>query len=185
VRNDACPLNFNAPSLGGEAIRAHKSIKGYMEDLPAVGSTVCEAGEYYRKHNPLIDFSDTPPQSVVPYSQIGADLASNHYPTIAFVVPNVLNDMHDRSIAVGDAWLASNLPPIIDFNAKHNGLLILTWDEDDRGSHNHIATIAVGPMLRAGNDDQRIDHYSVLRTITDLFRLPPLDQAAPIAQLVH
>lgn len=185
LKSDACPVNFKGPSLGGETVAAHKSIKGYMEDIPAVGSPVCAAGEYVRKHNPLIDFADTPASSSVPYSQIAADLSSNRYPTIAFVVPNVIHDMHDGTIAMGDAWLASNLPSIVAFDATHKGLLILTWDEDHHDADNHIVTIAVGPTVRAGQNAQPINHYSLLSTITDLFGLQPLENTSPISELTR
>jgi len=185
LKSDACPVNFKAPSLGGEILSAHKSIKGYMEDLPAVGSPVCAAGEYARKHNPLIDFAETLATSSVPYPQIAADLNANRYPAIAFVVPNLLHDMHDGTIAMGDAWLASNLPAILSFDAAHKGLLILTWDEDDQGADNHIVTIAAGPMVRVGQSDQPINHYSVLSTVTDLFGLQPLENVSPISELTR
>ena len=185
LTSDACPVTFNSPSLGGRAAAAHKSIKGYMEDLPAVGASVCEAGEYVRKHNPLIDFADTQASSSVPYSRIAADLASNRYPAIAFVVPNMVHDMHDGTIAMGDAWLARNLPPILSFDAAHKGMLILTWDEDHHDADNHIVTIAVGPMVRTGHSYQPINHYSVVTTVTDLFGLQALDDASPITELTR
>ncbi len=180
IHSDACPLQFSGPSLGGELLRAKKSVKGYMEDLPAVGSPVCSEDAYARKHNPLIDFADTPAQSVVPYSQITSDISANTYPNVAFVVPNLRNDMHDGTIAMGDAWLAANLPPILEYDATHRGLLILTWDEDDNGSDNQIATVAVGPLVIPGRYSQKINHYDVLATVTDLFDLPALSNAPPI-----
>src|ERR1700680_125112 len=185
LRSDACPVNFKSPSLGGEIIAAHNSIKGYMEDIPAVGSPVCAAGEYARKHNPLIDFADTPASSSVPYSLITSDMSLNRYPAIAFVVPNLVHDMHDGTVAMGDAWLASNLPSILAFDATHKGLLILTWDEDDHGADNHIVTIVVGPMVRAAQNNQPINHYSVLSTVTDLFGLQPLENVSPISELTR
>lgn len=185
LHSDACPVNFKGPSLGGEIVAARKSIRGYLEDIPAAGSQVCESGEYVRKHNPLIDFGDTPPASSVPSSQIAADLASNRYPTVAFIVPNLQHDMHDGTIAMGDAWLAANLPPILSFDATHKGLLILTWDEDDHHADNQIVTIAIGPMVQAGQSTEPINHYSVLSTVTDLYGLQPLDNASPIRELTH
>ena len=54
---------------------------------------------------------------------------------------------------------------------SHNSLLVLTWDEDDYSSDNRIATIFVGARVSAGNYGERIDHYSVLRTIEDMYGL--------------
>ena len=43
---------------------------------------------------------------------------------------------------------------------------------------NRIATIIAGAGVQAGISDQRIDHYDVLRTLEDMYGLPPLGQAA-------
>ena len=55
---------------------------------------------------------------------------------------------------------------------------MVTFDEDDGTPANHIATVLVGPMVRRGRYGQVIDHYNVLRTIEDMYRLPPLGLAA-------
>ncbi|MBV8489703.1 MAG: acid phosphatase, partial [Candidatus Eremiobacteraeota bacterium] len=72
-----------------------------------------------------------------------------------------------------------HLPPIIAWDAKNNGLLIVTWDEasPDNGT-NPIATILVGPMVKPNvRSSQRIDHYAVTRTIEDVFALKCTAQA--------
>lgn len=181
VTSDDCPLSFSGSSLGGELIHAGKSVTGYMEGLPSVGWRGCSSGEYWRKHNPLIDFTDTPASDVVPFSELTGDLSAG-YPSLAFIVPNELNDMHDGTIAEGDAWLAVHIPAIIAYDATHNGLLIVTWDENaDAEPSNQIPTIFIGPMVRPGRYDQSIDHYNVLRTITNDFSLSPLTGASGIS----
>jgi phosphatidylinositol-3-phosphatase len=181
VSSDACPLRFAGSSLGGELIRASRRIRGYMEELPAVGWMGCSYANYWRKHDPLTDFSDTPSSDVVPYSQLSSDITSNTYPSVALVVPNLMHDMHDGTVAMGDAWLAANLPKIISYDASHNGLLVITWDESANDASNWIATIFVGPMVRPGRYGQSINHYSVLRTVTDEFRLTRLNPTAGIS----
>ena len=99
-------------------------------------------------------------------------------PTVAFVIPNLMNDMHDGTIAAGDAWLQRNMDSYVRWAKTHNALLILTWDEDDGKQDNRIATIMYGPMVKAGTYTQRIDHYGVLRAIEDLYSLPPIGKAA-------
>jgi acid phosphatase len=37
--------------------------------------------------------------------------------------------------------------------------------------------------VRAGTSDQRVDHYGVLRTVEDLYGLPPLGGTAAAAPL--
>ena len=177
VSSDDCPLTFSAPNLGQELVAAGKTFRGYSESMPRDGYTGCDANAYARKHNPWVSFTNVPKSSNLVYRPglvPGAGMAD-----VTFVVPNLDHDMHDGTTKQGDAWLSKHLPPIVAWNAKHDGLLILTWDEasPDNGT-NPIATILVGPMVRANvRSKQRVDHYSVTRTIEDAFGLPCTAQA--------
>ncbi len=51
-------------------------------------------------------------------------------------------------------------------------------NEDDGAEGNRIPTIFVGPMVRKGVYSQRIDHYTVLRTILEMYALPLLNKSA-------
>jgi len=174
---DGCPeegVPADAPNLASELIAAHLSFAGYSETLPHPGFTGCFAGfakwSYARKHNPWVSFTNVPASSNLPFS------ALPHYqdlPTVAYIVPNQAHDMHSGSVADADSWLQSNVGALIDWSATHNTLVIITWDEDDRGENNRIPTIFVGPMVKSGRDDERIDHYSVLRTLEDIYGLQP------------
>jgi acid phosphatase len=99
-------------------------------------------------------------------------------PTVALLIPDQLSDMHDGSIADGDAWLKENIEPYARWALAHNSLLIVTWDEDDSTGDNRVATMLIGPMVQRGSSAQRIDHYSVLRTIEEMYRLPYLGESA-------
>ena len=177
VTNDSCPQTFSGPNLAAQLLAAGHSFTGYSEDLPSAGSTVCRAGGYARKHNPWVDFPALPASVNQPYSAMPGDPAQ--LPTVSFVVPNLCNDMHDCGVAAGDRWAKAHLPAYVDWARTHNGLLVVTFDEDEGTSGNHIATVLVGPMVKAGTTSaQRIDHYSVLRTIEDMYGLPPIGSAA-------
>ena len=93
-------------------------------------------------------------------------------PTVAFVVPNQLNDMHSGSIATGDDWLKSHIDAYARWAVGHNSLLIVTWDEDDGSTSNSIPTIFYGAHVKVGTATQSITHYDVLRTIEGIFTLP-------------
>src|ERR1700730_12896744 len=60
----------------------------------------------------------------------------------------------------------------------HNSLLIVTFDEDDGRSENHIATIIYGARVRPGQYVERISHYNVLSTLLAMYALPPFAEAA-------
>jgi acid phosphatase len=181
IGDDACPLTFRGPNLAAQLQAAGQTFVGYSEDLPEAGYTGCHAGDYARKHNPWVNFPDLPPTVNQPYSALPADFAA--LPTVSFVVPNLCNDMHDCGVAVGDSWARDHLSGYVTWAQEHNSLLVVTFDEDKGTSANHIATVLVGPMVKAGASDQRIDHYSLLRTLEDMYGLPPLGHAAEAAPL--
>lgn len=173
LSNDACPLSYSAPSLGGQL---GSQFRWYAEDMQGVGNTACWQGAtdadgnslYGRKHVVMFNFTDTPPSDGVPLSQLSLDMALNTVPKVSFISPNQCDDMHDScggsSIAHGDAWLASNLPSIELYAQAHRGLVIVTWDEDDY-LNGQVATFIVGPMVAKGSYSEHIDHYNILATI--------------------
>jgi acid phosphatase len=176
VTDDRCPVDLTGPNLAAQLAEAGRTFVGYSEGLPRPGFTGCSAGDYARKHNPWVDFRDLSASVNQPLTALPEDYAA--LPTVAFVVPNLCNDMHDCGVAAGDAWARDNLTGYVDWAREHDSLLVVTFDEDRGTDANHIATFFVGPMVVAGPSDQRIDHYGVLRTLEDLYGLPPLGNAA-------
>jgi phosphatidylinositol-3-phosphatase len=182
ITDDRCfaPL-ANRPNLGRQLIDAGRTFTGYSEDQPGAGFTGCSAGRYAAKHNPWVHFGDLPPDVNQPFTAFPGDFAT--LPTVAFVVPNLCNDMHDCPVATGDAWARQHLDPYLRWADSHNSLLILTFDENDGRPDNTILTVFAGAGIKPGRYDERVDHYRVLRTIEDLYRLPPLGAAANAAPI--
>ena len=179
VTDDACPQQLGtAPNLARQLLDSGRSFAGYSEDLPSVGFTGCSTpnGRYARKHNPWVDFANIPPSANLPLSALPTDFAA--LPTVAVVIPNLCDDMHDCPVATGDAWAHQHLPAYLDWAHTHNSLLIVTFDEDDDTAANHIPTVFAGPLVRPGDVANHIDHYTILRTIEDMYQLAPLGTAA-------
>jgi hypothetical protein len=153
--------------------------------MPSVGFDGASAGtspaEYRRKHNPWVNWQDPgiplPPNKLpaavnMPYAgYFPAATAYDTLPTLSIVVPNQLDDMHDGTVAQGDAWLQANLGAYAAWCGSHNSLLIVTFDEDDGSASNHIATIFLGASVLPGQYTQTISHYSVLRTLENMYGL--------------
>jgi phosphatidylinositol-3-phosphatase len=181
VKDNVCPVNAgNTPNLGSELLAAGYTFVGFAESLPAVGSTECTAGKYARKHVPWVSFSNIPGSYSLPFSAFPGPENPQNYaslPTVAFVIPNVDNDMHDGSIAQGDAWLYQNLSQYAEWAKANNSLLILTWDEDDNTPRNQIPTVIYGASVRPGTYDEPISHYNVLSTLEQMYGLPKLGYA--------
>jgi hypothetical protein len=174
---------YPGPSLGGELLAAGLSFAGYSEDLPIAGYAGDSFNGYRRDHNPWSDFSDVPVDLSHPFLDFPVQGPFDSLPTVSFVIPNVAHDMHSGPIADGDRWLEANLSPYITWAASHESLFILTWDEDDTVSGNHIPTLLVGPMIHPGTIDQRTDHFGVLRMVEECYGLPPTGAAKSAAPL--
>ena len=166
VTGNTCPLALTAPNLHSTLAQAGQTFIGYAEDLPAVGATDCVAGAYARKHNPWVNWQSSPINTVPPAdNRPFTDFPTDFHtlPTVSMVIPNQLNDMHNgkdpERIERGDQWLRTHLDAYVQWAETHNSLLIVTWDEDNGKSDNHIPTILVGPMVRQGRFGEQVDHY--------------------------
>jgi len=183
--------HFNAPNLVDQLEGAGISWKAYMDGAPSACFTGATYGTTYaKKHNPFVYFDDitgNPARcaKVVPMTRLSTDLTNGALPTFAWITPDLCHDMHDCTVATGDQFLSTLVPPILDALGK-NGVLFLTWDEGTTtagcctyATGGHIATIVAGPGARSGvTSSKAYDHYSILRTIEDAWGLARLANAA-------
>ena len=179
LTSDACPVDAGAaPNLASELLAAGYSFAGYSEDLPAVGSPVCSAGKYARKHVPWANFTNVPAANSLPFPAFNNRSDYVSLPTVSFVIPNLDNDMHDGTITQADTWLFNNVSHYANWAVANNSLLIITFDEDDGGSKNQIPTIIYGGHVKPGSYSAPISHYNVLSTIEEMYGLPKTGLAA-------
>jgi len=193
ITDNSCPHTFTTLNLGHALLEAGLTFAGYSEDLPSVGSLICSVGLYARKHNPWVNWQDSvanglPATANMPLTDFPTEYSE--IPTVNMIMPNQVNDMHNgknpAAIQTGDRWLQEHLDAYVRWAERHNSLLIVTWDEDNKKENNRIVTLFVGPMVQAGRYEQRITHYNVLRTIEDLYGLSHAGasaDAAPITQI--
>ncbi|MEC3976207.1 alkaline phosphatase family protein [Amycolatopsis sp. H20-H5] len=183
VTSDACPNTFDTDNLGQQLIAANLSFTGYSEDLPSDDPTSCGSGGYARKHNPWVNFTNVPAEDNQPFSNFPSDYST--LPTVFWVIPNLCNDMHDCSVSTGDSWLKNNLDGYVQWANEHNSVLITTFDEDDSNGTNQITTLFNGQPVTPGSYDRTIDHYSVLRTVEDMYGLPYAGNAAQATSITN
>ncbi len=176
-----------------ELVSAGKSWKAYLESIPSAGYVGADSLPYVRRHNPFSYFSDVQSSSsqaanMVPFTQFASDLASNTLPQFAFIAPNVDDDAHDGTLAQADAWLQTNIAPLIANPAfQSSGLLIITFDEGDQSDINHgggqVATILIGSKVKPGFRSTTVyQHESTLRLIlasSGVDKFPGLSATAP------
>lgn len=159
------------------------------------------AQDYADRHNPFLYFDDIVGNDarckahVRPASELAGDIAHDALPGFSFITPDTCHDGHDDPCSNGkpgglvsaDRWLNKTVPPLLDYLMSHDGLLIVTFDENGFSDVNdngcctggpggtqsfggHIGLVAVSPRLPAGKVvHTKYDHMSLLRTIEDSF----------------
>jgi acid phosphatase len=198
VSNNNCPAPgtpWAADNFGQACEAAGLTWGAYSENLPSAGATACSyegsasSGLYTRKHAPWTAFSNLDHLNEKPYSQLAVDIAAGALPNLVFVVPNNCHNSHNNTtpgcgVPEADAWLASNVPPLLAAMGPR-GVLILTWDEDDGSAANQILTVFAGPRVIPNYVSPTvITHYTVVRTITELLGLPSFGQFAMAEPLI-
>ena len=179
----------SAASIFGQG----ETWKAYEESMPS-NCHKTDSGEYAVRHNP-------PPYLTrlkgcatfdVPYTQLASDLSAGKLPAFSFITPNLIDDMHDGTIADGNKWLAANLPTILNSPEYTSGstAVFITWDEGEGGTATkcatnktdvgcHVATIVISPSTKPGTRSATLfNHYSLLGTAEQLLGLPALGRAA-------
>jgi acid phosphatase len=147
---------------------------------------VGKAGAYVRKHNPAISYTAIS-GNAAECAKI-TNLASFN-PGLAnfnFITPNMINDMHDGTVADGDNWLKAFLPQILGSSAFANSVVFVTFDEGTTNVNGggHIVTIPITPGMTPGyKQSATYNHYSMLRTIEQAWGLPYLGSASSAATM--
>ncbi len=175
TNNDSYSTVVTVDNIVRELRAAGKTWKSYAEDLPSVGYTGPDVGNYARKHNVFALLSDvvndaTQVTNLVPFTQFATDLANGTLPTFSNIVPNLCNDAHDCSLSTADTWLQNHIDPLIkSATFQQDGLLIIVFDEsgsDNTNGGGRIVWVVVSPKSKPGYVSTTLyQHQSTLRLI--------------------
>ena len=190
ILDDADPASHSIDStshIADQLELAGLSWKTYQEGM-GQPCGLKSSGRYAAKHNPFVYFDDINGwdgktfqtsqrciDHVVDYSQLDADIAANALPKYVFITPNLDHDMHDGSVAQGDAWLSVELPKLMATDAyKTGGVIFLLWDEGSGtlAPGDDPPFIAISPQANAGMMSKTAyDTSSYLMTVQQILGL--------------
>jgi hypothetical protein len=162
----------------------------YVEsvDLSAWPCPIANTGTYVPRHDPVLFFQDVsgaPPSKTNDgcaahhrlMSSLNDDLAAGDVASYVFIVPDLCHDMHGTAacpstdnVKMGDTWLSTALPPLIDFVNANGGVIFIIWDEES-----HVPFFAVGPTVKVGySSPASLTHRSLTKTVEEVLGLPIL-----------
>lgn len=166
---------------------------------------------YMRNYNPMAQFTNVGSRGGVALTnaQVNKTFASfptttagyAALPTVSFVIPNTLHNTHgsneqapwaadpsdyDQLRGYADTWLKNNLDGYLQWAKANNSLLIVTGDEEETDSSptESITTIVNGDpdLFVAGQNNNYVNHFNLVRTIEDMYGLTPLGDSATAAR---
>lgn len=196
--SDSCPGPYSVNNLGNQLNMAGIPWTAYLESMPSACYSGSSSGEYAKKHDPFVFYPDilsgACASHVLPYpgaSGLIAALDGANAPDFVWITPNLIDDMHDGTVADGNAWLHTNLAPVLSSTwfTNYPSTVIVTMDENDVQSSGSCCSGAAtggqvpqiiisrnavgrGVLSVTGN------HYGTLRSIEEAYGLPLLGGAA-------
>jgi phospholipase C len=179
--------SFPGRNVVDQLERAHISWKAYLESLPAPCFRGPEApNQYVKEHNPFMYYPNVASSPrrcgrVVPLDRLSRDIAAKRLPRFVWISPNNCHNSHNCSIGEADLFLSRLVPRLLR-SLGPRGVLFLTYDEGNTregccggAAGGRVVMIVAGPAARRGVVSAlEYDHYSILRTIEDGWRLPRL-----------
>jgi len=140
---------------------------------------------------------------ILSFRPLPGDLArASTTPAFSFIAPNLCNDGHDAPCVTGaagglaraDAFLSQWVPKIVATPAyRDGGLIVTTFDEGSDSAAccgetlpgktgpggGRIGAVLLSPLIKPGTvSTVAYNHYSLLRSIEDVFGLPHLGDSA-------
>ncbi|HWY97905.1 MAG TPA: alkaline phosphatase family protein [Bacteroidia bacterium] len=182
---------FSDCNMASSMIQKGYTFKGYAETQPSVGWYMSNSGNYVTKHCPWINWvggtnaDSVPIKDMVPFAPVGTYFPdSNSYstlPTLSWVVPNLVDDMHDpytasTAISNGDAWFKKNIMSLVRWasNSANNTVVVVIWDEDDGSASNNIPCLICSGLVKGGTySSPKTNLYSAYKLIEEMYSITP------------
>jgi hypothetical protein len=188
-------VKLNVRSIADLLEEHGKSWKVYAEAYPGNCFLGSSKGTYVRKHVPFLSYTNIQKnparcKRIVDAAELQIDIQNGTLPDYSLYIPDMNNNGHDTNPAFASRWFQKTFSPLTQDARFMNGmLLIATFDEaaylventswPQTGSifSNQIYTVLFGASVQAGvQNNQRLDHYHLLRLVEDELGLGNLGQ---------
>jgi len=152
----------------------------YADSLPKFGFMGMFAGNYAKRHNPAVWYSDViknrdQQQNVVPFTQFPVDVDAHNLPDYSVIIPNLENDAHNGTPEAADQWLKTNIAPLLEstyFQSEQKTVMFITFDNGDNDEQGQVFTAVIGQSVIPGvRVNTPFKHENTLRTIMQLLGL--------------
>jgi hypothetical protein len=170
------------PSVFGRAFTAGKKAKVTADGMGGDNCRNTDRGAYRDHHNPWIPFKEERAlceKYDKDYARTWTNIVAKGWlGNVHFLIPNNDHNSHDGSLAAADRWLKSALAPVFEGPDWKSGelVIVITADEDDKKSQQHILTTVLHPSLEGSGKvvTKRLDQYSLHESLARVVGVQPL-----------
>jgi phosphatidylinositol-3-phosphatase len=167
---DGCPQKqYTTDNLFRQLSHAGVSWRAWQESM----DTPCRAtssGRYVPRHNPPLYYRNLFPKRCPNRDLPLPRRLPATLPAFVFLTPNLCHDMHDCSIATGNAWLHDHARKLL----RRGATVVVVFDEgtDSTGGGGHVYAAVAGAGIRRGvRDAHAYSHWSLLAGLERHFGL--------------
>jgi len=177
---NGCKKTITDDNIFRQLNKAGMSWNVYADSLPNAGFNGAVAGNYVKRHNPALWYSDvanhaSEQQKVVPFSQLAKDIAGDNLPDYSIIVPDLIHDAHNASPQSADQWLKKNIGLLLKssyFQPGGDSVMFITFDNGDNDDQGQVFTAVIGQRVIPGvKVNTPFHHENTLRTIMELLGL--------------
>ena len=185
VTDDANPSShrLTGNNVFRQALRSRHTAKVYAESMPG-HCALSTSGRYAVRHNPWTYFSAPADRAAcrkydVSATRLAGDSAAGTLPNVGFVIPDVVDDAHDGTLAQADSWISRQIATLTAGPDWRSGRLaiVVTADEDDRHSGNKVLTVVATKTQPRRVVTTPLTHYSLTGFLEDVLHVGRLRSA--------
>jgi len=159
-----------SPSVFKQVIDAGGTAKNYLGSAQSA-CDLTSGDRYAVKHDPWPYFADERALCAANAPAVGSSgfLDPKNLPTLAFVSPDLCDDTHDCSVAIGDDYLKTILTPVLASSSYQAGktAVIVVYDE-----FTPLPNVLMSKSVRPGTITATVTHNLLLHTVESMLGLP-------------
>lgn len=191
ITDDADPTvhRLRGNTVFRQAHRHGRTAKVYADAMPG-HCALTNHGEYAVRHNPWAYFvTDRAAcrKHDVPATRLAHDAAAGTLPNVGFVIPDVVHDAHDGTLAQADDWISARIAALTSGPDWTSGRLaiVVTADEDDGRHGNRVLTVVATHDQRPRVVSSPLSHYSLTGFLDDVVGAKHLRRARTAPSLAR
>ncbi len=185
MKDDSYSKTSNVDNIFNKLKQINKTARVYQSGSTGSCATSNFSGAY---HDPLRYYTNLGAQSSnqstycnqndLSINNFMTDVNSGNLPAYSMVLPTNNQNMHNNTIASGDAWAQGFLTPLLNSTQYKSGdtAIFFLWDEDTP-----IPNALIAPSIKPGSsppspaaNSAPISHISATRTWQDMLGVSPL-----------